>query len=136
MAGAQRRGSSECKAWAPQIRGLWERVGKDREWERPRAPVVRLLWDVRATEAVLEFLESTRVGCRTAARAIGPREEEGQASGGEEGLYSCPTEGGSPVVACRTLRVSNTASNRCTVASSPMGTSHYSTHRQTAKQSG
>lgn len=33
------------------------------------------------------FLESMRVGCRTAARALGAREVEGQASGdeGEEG---------------------------------------------------
>ena len=37
-----------------------------------------------ATEAVLEFLGDTRVGCRTAAKAIEPREEEGQASDGEE----------------------------------------------------
>ena len=32
----------------------------------------------------MEFLESTRVGCRTAERVVGPREEGGQDSGGEE----------------------------------------------------
>ena len=37
----------------------------------------------QGTDAVVEFLESTRVGCKTAARVIGPREES-QASGEEE----------------------------------------------------
>ena len=60
--------------------------GKDCEWGRSEAPAVRLLWDVRVVGAVAEFLESTRVWCRTATRMLGPREEEGQASGeGEEG---------------------------------------------------
>ena len=47
----------ERKAWAPQIGRLWERVGKDCEWELPKAPAVRILWDVRAVDAVVEFLE-------------------------------------------------------------------------------
>ena len=57
-----------------------------RIWHRthPRAPAVRLLWDVRAVDAVVEFLESTEAGHRTATRVLGPREEEGEASGGEE----------------------------------------------------
>ena len=38
----------ERKAWALQIKRLWERAGKDREWGQPRAPAVRLLWDVGA----------------------------------------------------------------------------------------
>ena len=65
-----------CRACAPQIKRLWERVGKDCEWESPRAPAVRLLWDVRAMEAVVEFLEITRVGCRTASRVGKDREWE------------------------------------------------------------
>ena len=32
----------ECRAWAPQIRRLWKRVGKDCHWEHLRAPSVRL----------------------------------------------------------------------------------------------
>ena len=47
---------AECRAWAPQIRRLWERVAKDCEWESPRAPAVSLLWDARAVDAVVEFL--------------------------------------------------------------------------------
>ena len=73
----------ECKAWAPQVKRMWEGVGKGCEWESPRAPAVRLLWDVRAVDAVVEFLESTRVGCRTMVRMLGPREVEGLASGYE-----------------------------------------------------
>ena len=49
-----------------------------------------------ATEAVLEFLGDTRVSCRTATRAIGPREEEGQAPEGEEGGAPEGEEGGTP----------------------------------------
>ena len=60
-------------------------MGKDCEWGQPRAPAVRLLWDVRAVDAAVEFLESTRVGCRTATRVLGPRKGESQASGDEGG---------------------------------------------------
>ena len=45
---------------------------------------VRLLWDGRATEAVLDFLRMTRVGCIGAGRGP-PEEEEGEESEGEEG---------------------------------------------------
>ena len=42
---------------------MWKRVESDCAWERPRAPSVRLLFgDERATPALLEFLEDTRVG--------------------------------------------------------------------------
>ena len=51
------------RRWTPEIRGLWQRVERDCEWESPRAPSIRLLFrDGRATPAVLEFLEDTRVG--------------------------------------------------------------------------
>ena len=53
------------------------------EWKRPRTPAVRLLWDGRATEAVLEFLR-TRVGC-IGTESARPEEEEGEDSEGEEG---------------------------------------------------
>ena len=32
------------------------------EWKTPRAPAVRLIFDVRAAPAVLSFLRDTRVG--------------------------------------------------------------------------
>ena len=61
-------------------------MGKDCGWERPRAPAVRKLWDERATEAVLEFLEDTRVGCWIAAgTARRQAEGVGQSGEGEEG---------------------------------------------------
>ena len=53
-----------CQRWGPKIRRLWKRVERDCEWDGPRAPSGRLFFgDVRATPAVLEFLEDTRVGC-------------------------------------------------------------------------
>ena len=52
-----------CAAWRSQSRRLWKDVGEVCRRERPRAPSVRLLWDGRATDAVLEFLRTTRVGC-------------------------------------------------------------------------
>ena len=46
---------------------------------------MRKLWDERATEAVLEFLEDTRVGCWTAASTARRRPEDvGQSGEGEE----------------------------------------------------
>ena len=50
-----------------------------------RAPPAWWLWEERATGAVLEFLEDTRVGCRTSARVIRLREEGDQEPEGEEG---------------------------------------------------
>ena len=51
---------TECRAWAPQIRRLWRRIGRDCRWEHRRAPSVRRLWREEATEAVLEYLGDTR----------------------------------------------------------------------------
>ena len=53
------------------------------DWERPRAPSIRLLWDVRAAGAVLEFLRTTWVGCIGAERT--PPEDRGEDAEGEEG---------------------------------------------------
>ena len=59
MTGPQSLGSDECwwcncgkrrtrhhlfterRAWAPKIRRLWRKIGKDCRWEHPRAPSVR-----------------------------------------------------------------------------------------------
>ena len=43
-----------------------------------------LLWDGKATEVVLEFLRTTRVGCIGTER-VSREEEEGEDSEGEEG---------------------------------------------------
>ena len=81
----------ECRAWTAQRHRLWRRVGKDCGWEHPRAPAVRKLWDERATEAVLEFLEDTRVGCWTAVgTARRQAEDVGQSGEGEEGSPEPP----------------------------------------------
>ena len=54
---------ARCRRWGPEIRRLWQRVQRDCELGGPRAPSVhRLFGDARATPAVLEFLEDTRVG--------------------------------------------------------------------------
>ena len=51
----------KCKRWGPEIRKLWQRVQID--CESGGAPSVRRLFgDERATQAILEFLENTRVG--------------------------------------------------------------------------
>ena len=85
MSGPQRLDSDECwwcncgrrqsrihlftefRTWAPQIRELWRRVGKDCGWEHPRAPALRWLWKDDAVGAVVDFLRSTRVGSRAPA---------------------------------------------------------------------
>ena len=65
---------SRTSAGGATIRRLWRRIGKYCGWECPRAPEVRWLWNERATGAVVERLEDTRVGCRTSARAVsGPQ---------------------------------------------------------------
>lgn len=72
----------KCRTWEAQVKELWKSVGKACEWKHPRAPAVRLLFrDERATPAVLQFLQDTKVG-RMATRS--PREEEGEWEGLEE----------------------------------------------------
>ena len=78
----------EHPAWAPQIKRLWTRIGKDCKREHPRAPSVRRLWKEDATEAVIEFLENTPAGSRSSGMArakMDDRESVGQASEGESG---------------------------------------------------
>ena len=59
---------TRCPAWRPQTRRLWKDIGEALGWKRPRAPSVRYLWEGKATDAVLEFLRTTRVGCRGLGR--------------------------------------------------------------------
>ena len=97
---AQLRQVTVASPFVRRVRGLGAadqetvgRVGKDCNWEHPRAPAVRWLWDVRATGAVLGFLEGTRVGCRASTReARGPR-EGGKAGIGRGGGRAEPTLG-------------------------------------------
>ena len=63
---------------------MWKDIGEACEWEHPRIPSVRPLWDGRATEAVLEFLRTTRVGCIGAER-IPPEDRGGSAMERREG---------------------------------------------------
>ena len=58
---------------------MWKEIGKACEWKQPRTASVRLLWDGWATEAVLEFLRTTRVGCIGTERVPS---EEGEGEGG------------------------------------------------------
>ena len=71
----------------------------EKDWEglplgAPRAPSVRWLWKEETTEAVLEYLDETRVGCRASsgrARADESRgEEEVPGPEGEEGGPGSP----------------------------------------------
>ena len=67
----------KCWRWTPGIQRLWGRVKKGCERESPRAPSVRLLFrDERATPAMLEFLEETRVGKMLGLALMGLAEEE------------------------------------------------------------
>ena len=87
---------TECRAWAPQIRELWRRFRKDCSWERRRAPALRWLWKDDAVVAVVEFLESARVGYRASAEMARARvdedrgEEDAWVSEGEEGRLGLP----------------------------------------------
>ena len=64
----------------PRDQGLWQRVEADCEWLGPRAPTVRALFgNPRATPALLEFLDNTRVGrmpSQIQLRGGGERNEE------------------------------------------------------------
>ena len=61
----------------PEIRQLWQRVERDCEWGSRRALSVRLLFrDERATQAILDFLEKTRVGKMPGLDLLGVEEEE------------------------------------------------------------
>ena len=61
---------------------LWKEVGEALGLKKPRAPSVRYLGEVKAVDAVLEFLRTTRVGCVGVGRV--PPEDRGDDSDGEE----------------------------------------------------
>ena len=52
-------------------------------WKWPRTPSARYLWEGKATDAVLEFLCTMRVGCVGIGRV--PPEDRGEEESGEEG---------------------------------------------------
>ena len=79
---------TRCPSWTEQRRRLWKDVGEACEWEHPRTPSVRLLWDTRAAGAVLEFLRTTRAGCIGVGRV--PPEDRGEETDGEEGGQGPP----------------------------------------------
>ena len=60
-------------------------MGKDCGWEHPRAPAPRWLWKDDAVGAVVDFLESTRVGSRASAEMARARVDEVRGEEGEEG---------------------------------------------------
>ena len=67
---------------APQIRTLWQRIGKDCKWEHPWPRVQALLWLWKGDTigAVVEFLGNTCVGCSVSSR----RARVDKDRGGEE----------------------------------------------------
>ena len=58
-------------------------MAEAREWERPRAPSVKLWWEVRAARAVLEFLRTVRVGYIGMEKML--PEDMGEDADGEKG---------------------------------------------------
>ena len=78
---------TERRAWAPQIRELWRRVGKDCGWEHLRAPALRWLWKDDAIGAAAGSLKDTRVESRASAEMARLRvdeDREGQGVLGQE----------------------------------------------------
>ena len=72
----------ECSAWAPRSGCFGKGSERSAHWEHSRAPALRWLWREAATGAVLDFLESTRVGCRVSAEISRLRVDEDR--GGED----------------------------------------------------
>jgi hypothetical protein len=53
----------ECIHWKDEIKRLWKRVEKDVGWRHYRhKPISALFNEVKATDAILAFLDKTRVG--------------------------------------------------------------------------
>ena len=73
----------------PSDQEVVEEDRKDYKWQHPRTPSARRLWAEGATEAVLEFLWDTRVGCRVSSGRVRVEEVKGVEgvllSEGEEG---------------------------------------------------
>ena len=94
IAGPLRVETSECRWCCSGKRESRHHLFTECEdcgWKYPSAPAVRKLWSKEATEAVLEFLEDTRVGWWTSTRgARRPAEDVGQGGEGEEGCPGSP----------------------------------------------
>ena len=82
---AQEASSITALSVGPQARRMWAKIGKVPAcgWRHPKSPSAKHLWKDKATEAVLEFLKGTRVGCLVTVRRL-PREEEGEGKENEE----------------------------------------------------
>jgi hypothetical protein len=53
----------ECLHWKQEIKELWRRVQRELGWRQYRwKPISALFNESKATGAILEFLEKTRVG--------------------------------------------------------------------------
>ena len=68
-------------------------MGKECGWEHPRAPALRWLWKDDAVGAVVDFLESTRVGSRASAEMARARVDGGR---GDEAAWGSEGEEGGP----------------------------------------
>lgn len=88
-----------CKAWLPQTRKVWRAKGRAHGWKHPRAPAMKCLWKEKSTEAILEILRDTRVGCISTRRVL-PEERLGDKMAGSCGEGE---EGGRPPQACSLL---------------------------------
>ena len=69
---------------------MWKAIGRACGWKHPKTPSVRRLCKDKATEAVLDFLRDTRVGCMVNVRRLlreerGGVEDEGEGEGADEG---------------------------------------------------
>ena len=72
--------------------GSYGREWEDCGWEHPRAPALRWLWKDDAVGAVVDFLESTRVGGRASVEMV--RARVGEVRGSEAAWGSEGEEGG------------------------------------------
>ena len=67
----------DCMTWKRRIRGLWKEVGRISGGKRrPGNTTIRdLMEDVRFTDAVLDFIRHTGVGCIGGGARVGPDRE-------------------------------------------------------------
>ena len=69
----------------PPNQAVVEASSKGWGWKHPKAPAVRKLWRESATEAVLDFLADTQVGCWPSVPKAVEGRGEGEAIEGEGG---------------------------------------------------
>ena len=73
---------------------MWEDVGTLCEWTNQRVTRVAVLFDDRATSAVLSFLQNTKVGQIVTIPPRGDRRVGGEDAGEEGGRGDADEEGG------------------------------------------